>query len=417
MTYIKLSIGLNILIPKMQTRAVITAVSTFVPPSSRFAQQSLKTRLTLALRDKLQPSQKRWLLDEFDATRISHRHMIWHPALINHTFPEHFPNPDGDSQAQVDNWYLNESILKASHMLRVASSDSLAWARIPATFVDKLTCFTDAWLAHPQSMDEHSHAGHSYTMARRSSPSMSSGVVSIRESAEFLRAFPSFATQVCGVSMGSRQWASPGLGHALRSLSVQDMAGFRSDVTSLMLSGDIAGSLIMFGSDHPEFERAAYKEGGLVVVDSHRYNAPLHRDVPLSRRGIGSTQTDIGVKPFVSEQLPGMVVPPMVKLVRDLLKDNDVPLSSVGSFLVNPFSVQVLDALAANLEVGRHKMGSSYNTLESYGNCSGAGIFRVIQREMQTGSQGNTATPVVLLDMVPGMSYEAVLAYRYGSSM
>lgn len=406
--------------------SVIASTKTFAHPSSLVSHQLIGKCLDDALvaaRGE-EYMERKWLKDLFAAPGMKCRHMIWHPSLVAYASPSQFPNTDGDGPMESDAYIRTRSFVEAGRMLRVASDKALSDAQISIEDVERLIVSDE--LVYPTAIDEQTHFGDAFTKARRmhlTGLGCVSGLVAIRDSVDYLKGHSSSAVQTGTVEVLSRGWAFPGIAYLLRAMDAGDKDAMRTDIVASLLLGDLAGSSVLFGSSHAKFKEAAFEKGGFVVVDSERYNLPLHRSVMGYERIVTSTHEEWGPRAIITKDIPKISVPIVLELIRTLLKRNNVEIGRVRSILAHPGGKKILDMIAQELGgVEQHspRMASSYHTLENYGNCAGATIYQVMARELEVRPVGvldpkDGPEPVVLVGMGMGMTFEAMLAFRFPS--
>lgn len=411
---------------------VLASVKTFARPEWHTSHQDIGRQLDAALVAARGENylERQWLRDLFAGPGMRSRHMLWSQALAPRgeaAAATGGPNDYGRFQGDMK----TRTFVEAGALLREASDRALRAAEVRPEEVARLVTSTE--IVFPTGVDEQSHFTPAFSGTRRihiTGHGCVSGVVALRDSLDFLRGHPEAVVQT-GATEISSQWIFSGFRYLLRAVDTRDKNSFRLDAVMMLLFGDLAASSVLLGAAHPNFERAAAgalggreAAGGLVLVDSETYNLPTAHTLLGADRVVSASHEEFGPRGIITRDVPSVGGPIALRMVEALLQRNGLQTAQVKSLLVHPGGRKVLDTIAEAAGRGGRDgddprfLESSYHTLEHYGNCIGATIYQVVAHELAARPIASLdpregPEPVVLVGMGLGMSFEAILAYRF----
>lgn len=388
--------------------SVLASIKTLARPQWRVSHETVLQHLDSALVAARGPEymERRWLRQLFSRAGMRYRHMFWHPSLLERLGSSGFPDPR--QQATT----MNRSVVESGALLKEVSEKVLAEAGVRQEEVARLVSSTE--VGSPTGIEEQSHFSEAFTRTKRihlRGFGCVSGMITLRDSADFLRGRPEAVAQTGVVEMPSMVGAS-GLRYMLNEIDARNTEAFRHDVMFMMITGDLAGAGVLFGAEHPKFAEAAFQRSGLVIVDSESYNLAGTQSI------VTATYGDHGTRGIITRHVPTTAAPIVNHLIKAILERNGLQLSQIKSLLVHPGGKKVLEMLEEaagdrNRKADPRFLEASYDTLENYGNCIGATIYQVVTRELEIRPSVPEPEPVVLVGMGMGMTFEAILAYRF----
>ena len=169
------------------------------------------------------------------------------------------------------------------------------------------------------------------------------------------------------------------------------------------LFGDGAAAVVAVGADHPLAQRAADADACQPEVLASR-----SRMYPDSERTMGWDVGAGGLKIVLDSSVPDLVRRYVGDDVRGFLADHGLTSADLEWYVAHPGGPKVLEALQDALEVDRHALGMTWESLRRIGNLSSSSVLHVLAdtlagRPPRPGSYG------LMLAMGPGFCSELVL--------
>ena len=200
----------------------------------------------------------------------------------------------------------------------------------------------------------------------------------------------------------------------LCSLTVQRDDTSMANLVASGLFGDGAAAVVMVGPDHAAASRAgdAGPEGSLGGARP-RVLATRSRMYADTERAMGWDVGASGLRIVLGVEVPDLVRDNLRGDVDGFLADHGLTRSDLGWYVAHPGGPKVLEAMQDALEVDRHALGMTWDSLARIGNLSSASVLHVLadtlrDRPPAPGSYG------LLLAMGPGFCLEMVLLRAAG---
>ena len=200
----------------------------------------------------------------------------------------------------------------------------------------------------------------------------------------------------------------------LCSLTVQRDDTSMANLVASGLFGDGAAAVVMVGPDHAAASRAgdAEPEGSLGGARP-RVLATRSRMYADTERAMGWDVGASGLRIVLGVEVPDLVRDNLRGDVDGFLADHGLTRADLGWYVAHPGGPKVLEAMQDALEVDRHALGMTWDSLARIGNLSSASVLHVLadtlrDRPPAPGSYG------LLLAMGPGFCLEMVLLRAAG---
>jgi alkylresorcinol/alkylpyrone synthase len=208
------------------------------------------------------------------------------------------------------------------------------------------------------------------------------GAMALSRAREFVRAFPGTNALVLTVE--------------LPSLTFQPHDRSQANLVSCALFGDGAAAALVTS-------RAA---SGVQILDTESYLVADTLDA------MGFDLRDNGFHMVLAKAVPDLLRRQIGPLTARFLGRNGLRSEQLAAFVLHPGGKKILDALEAELHIGRDATQPSWDVLRDYGNLSSATILFVLgewltRRRPATGAYGLAA------GFGPGLSIELLLL-RWG---
>jgi alkylresorcinol/alkylpyrone synthase len=208
------------------------------------------------------------------------------------------------------------------------------------------------------------------------------GAVALARAQEYLRGHPSETAVV--------------LSTELCSLTFLPSEGTMTQLVAAALFGDGAAAVLLCGDEHPAAGRAKVE-----VLDSGSALIPDSLDI------MGWDFGAHGMRLVLSPRAPELIEQECRAAVEPFLRKAGLELSVVGSFLLHPGSVRILDALERALGLSPLDTDLSRVFLSRYGNLSSASVLFILGAALEAGPP---ARPHALLAALgPGFACELTL--------
>jgi alkylresorcinol/alkylpyrone synthase len=184
----------------------------------------------------------------------------------------------------------------------------------------------------------------------------------------------------------------------LCSLTVQREDTSVANLIASGLFGDGAAAVVAVG----DRRAAAMRRPGPSVI------ATRSNLYPNSDRVMGWDIGGSGFRIVLSADVPTMVRSHLGGDVRRMLRDYDLSIPDIATWVAHPGGPKVLDAMQEVLELPAGALDITWRSLASIGNLSSASVLHVLAETMATQTPAPGA-PGVLLAMGPGFCSELVL--------
>ena len=280
--------------------------------------------------------------------------------------------------------FTNANALFHRHGLDLAvqaTTGALTKAGVTAADVDYLFFTTVTGVGAPSLDAELStHLGFRSDLVRV--PSFGLGCVAgasgLARVADYLRGHPGAIGLVVSVELCSLtvQWDDPSM----------------ANIVGTGLFGDGAAAVVMVGEDNP-------RPGGVRVMASR---SALY---PESKETIGWRIGSTGFRLMLTPAVPELIDAHLAGDVEQLLADNGLTRSDIGSWIAHPGGPRVLEAFSDTLGLSPSDLATSWQVMAEVGNLSSSAVLHVLARSMDRPS-GHRA---LLFALGPGVSVELVL--------
>lgn len=166
--------------------------------------------------------------------------------------------------------------------------------------------------------------------------------------------------------------------------------------------------------DDPEkvVANALFADGAAAVVgandagsDRWRVAATGSRVIPDTAGLMGWTVGDVGFEMTLAKKVPAAIATHLRPWLTGWLKDNGVPLESVGSWAVHPGGPKIVEAVGEGLGLSADALAPSRAVFAELGNMSSPTVLFILDRLRRAGA----ARPCVMLGFGPGLVAEAAL--------
>ena len=205
----------------------------------------------------------------------------------------------------------------------------------------------------------------------------------------------------------------------LCSLTVQRDDTSMANLVASGLFGDGAAAVVMVGANRgpgsglgpagPGSDAAPAESGsGAGSVTGPRVLATRSRMYADTERAMGWDVGASGLRIVLGVEVPDLVRDNLRADVDGFLADQGLTRAGLGWYVAHPGGPKVLEAMQEALEVDRHALGMTWDSLARIGNLSSASVLHVLadtlrERPPAPGSHG------LLLAMGPGFCLEMVL--------
>ncbi|WP_406832679.1 3-oxoacyl-[acyl-carrier-protein] synthase III C-terminal domain-containing protein [Pedococcus sp. KACC 23699] len=181
----------------------------------------------------------------------------------------------------------------------------------------------------------------------------------------------------------------------LCSLTVQRDDTSMANLVASGLFGDGAAAVVMVGAEHP-------------LASGPRALATRSRMYADTERAMGWDVGASGLRIVLGVEVPGLVRDNLRADVDGFLADHGLTREDIAWWVAHPGGPKVLEAMQDALEVDRHALGMTWDSLSRIGNLSSASVLHVLadtlrDRPPPPGTHG------MLMAMGPGFCLEMVL--------
>ena len=194
----------------------------------------------------------------------------------------------------------------------------------------------------------------------------------------------------------------------LCSLTVQRDDTSMANLVASGLFGDGAAAVVMVGSEHPSAARQ--RDDADDRPAPPRVLATRSRMYADTERAMGWDVGASGLRIVLGVEVPGLVRDNLRADVDGFLADHGLTRDDIAWWVAHPGGPKVLEAMQEALEVDRHALGMTWDSLARIGNLSSASVLHVLadtlrDRPPPAGTHG------MLLAMGPGFCLEMVLLH------
>jgi alkylresorcinol/alkylpyrone synthase len=211
------------------------------------------------------------------------------------------------------------------------------------------------------------------------------GAAGIARVHDYLKAYPTHAAVLLAVELCSL------------TLQLEDLSP--ESIVASTLFGDGAAAVVCVGDDHP---LAAQSRLSTVATRSRLY--------PHSRHIMGWDVGSHGFKILLDPGVPNIVEQYFADDVRGFLKDHQLGVTDIKSWISHPGGPKVLKAIESSLALKPNDLKRSWTQLESMGNLSSASVLAIlkatIEGDVDSAKPGDAA---LMMAMGPGFCSEQVL--------
>jgi alkylresorcinol/alkylpyrone synthase len=189
----------------------------------------------------------------------------------------------------------------------------------------------------------------------------------------------------------------------LCSLTVQRDDTSMANLVASGLFGDGAAAVVMVGAEHPRVNSPASGAGPRVLATRSRMYADTERAMGWD---VGAS----GLRIVLGVEVPSLVRDNLRSDVDGFLADHGLTRDDIAWWVAHPGGPKVLEAMQQALEVDRHALSMTWDSLARIGNLSSASVLHVLadtlrDRPPPAGTHG------MLLAMGPGFCLEMVLLH------
>ena len=207
----------------------------------------------------------------------------------------------------------------------------------------------------------------------------------------------------------------------LCSLTVQRDDTSMANLVASGLFGDGAAAVVMVGADHPAArarsgagDAAPTAVGGETAPAALRVLATRSRMYADTERAMGWDVGASGLRIVLGVEVPGLVRDNLREDVDGFLAGHGLTRDDIAWWVAHPGGPKVLEAMQEALEVDRHALAMTWDSLARIGNLSSASVLHVLadtlrDRPPPSGTYG------MLLAMGPGFCLEMVLLRAPGA--
>lgn len=197
----------------------------------------------------------------------------------------------------------------------------------------------------------------------------------------------------------------------LCSLTVQRDDTSMANLVASGLFGDGAAAVVMVGADHPSLGQ---RRDDRDQPAPPRVLATRSRMYADTERAMGWDVGASGLRIVLGVEVPDLVRDNLRGDVDGFLADHGLTRDDIGWWVAHPGGPKVLEAMQDALEVDRHALGMTWDSLARIGNLSSASVLHVLadtlsDRPPRPGTHG------MLLAMGPGFCLEMVLLHAPGA--
>ncbi len=197
------------------------------------------------------------------------------------------------------------------------------------------------------------------------------GAAGIARATDYVRAFPKQYALLLSVELCSLTW--------------QESDHSMAHMVASGLFGDGAAAVVLAGE-----ETALAQEPTSVKNPCPRVVATQSRFYPDTEHLMGWKINKTGFNIVLSADVPALVRKELLETVEGFLKDNDLSIGNICSFIMHSGGPKVLQAMEGALGLPEFALAASWKSLRERGNLSSASVLMVLQDFLQNrpGSPG-----------------------------
>lgn len=141
-----------------------------------------------------------------------------------------------------------------------------------------------------------------------------------------------------------------------------------------------------------------------------KFEDTLMFHLPDSIDLLGYNLTNTGLRMNLSKKLPDAIDKLFTPLISGFLEKNKMEMSDVGSYLVHPGGIKILDKVEESLQKVGKNVSVSRNVMKMHGNLSSATLLFILKEYLEKNSTAEE--PLILLSFGPGFSAHTLLAKK-----
>jgi len=197
------------------------------------------------------------------------------------------------------------------------------------------------------------------------------GAAGISRAVDYLRAFPDQYAILLSVELCSLTW--------------QENDFSMANIVASGLFGDGSAAVVLAGDETPHGRRPTSVERPCPRVVATRSTF-----YPDTEHLMGWNIDHSGFNIVLSADVPELVRSELRNTVEDFLEEVDLSIHNICSFIFHSGGPKVLQAMESALNLPKHALAASYNSLRQRGNLSSASVLTVMQDFLrnQPGSPG-----------------------------
>jgi alkylresorcinol/alkylpyrone synthase len=186
------------------------------------------------------------------------------------------------------------------------------------------------------------------------------GAAGIARAADYVRAYPKQYALLLSVELCSLTW--------------QENDVSMANLVACGLFGDGAAAVVLAGEETPLAQQPTSIENPCPrIVDT------LSTFYPDTEHLMGWNIDHSGFNIVLSAEVPGLVTAEMRGTVEGFLEKNNMSMGQICSFIFHSGGPKVLKAMESSLNLPRHALAASWNSLRQRGNLSSASVLTVMQ--------------------------------------
>lgn len=186
------------------------------------------------------------------------------------------------------------------------------------------------------------------------------GAAGISRAVDYLRAFPDQYAILLSVELCSLTW--------------QENDFSMANIVASGLFGDGSAAVVLAGDETPHGRRPTSVERPCPRVVATRSTF-----YPDTEHLMGWNIDHSGFNIVLSADVPELVRSELRNTVEDFLEEVDLSIHNICSFIFHSGGPKVLQAMESALNLPKHALAASYNSLRQRGNLSSASVLTVMQ--------------------------------------
>ena len=146
------------------------------------------------------------------------------------------------------------------------------------------------------------------------------------------------------------------------------------------------------------------KKGPIEIKDVLSFHLPDTIDL------LGYNLTTSGLKMNLSKDLPNAVEGLFTPVISDFLTKNEMKMSDIGTYLVHPGGIRILDKIEESLQEFGKDVSISRDVMKMHGNLSSATLLFIAKEYLERNKDAEEN--LILLSFGPGFSAHTLLATK-----